>query len=152
MKHLSISRVLGFLGTLGMLMAATPESVRASDELPYQIIVHPSTPLTEMPRKTVGRLFLKKVTSWEYGPKVSPVDQPPSSDVRGKFSKKVIKKSVSAVVSYWQKKIFSGRAVPPPTKGSDKAVVRYVATHPGAIGYISSSASLKGVKVLRIVD
>jgi hypothetical protein len=46
--------------------------------------------------------------------------------------------------------IFSGRSLPPPELGSDDEVLRYVLAHPGAIGYVSGAANLRGAKVLAV--
>jgi len=58
-----------------------------------------------------------------------PVDLRSDSSVRRKFSESVLKRSVAAIRSYWQQRIFSGREVPPPELDSDAAVLRYVAKY-----------------------
>jgi hypothetical protein len=70
--------------------------------------------------------------------------------VRKRFSEAVLKRSVGAVRSYWQQRIFSGRDVPPPEVDSDEAVMAYVARYPGAIGYVSGTTKLVGVKELAL--
>ena len=90
------------------------------------------------------------IIKWSDGTKVLPVDQSTSSSVRSDFSKSIHGKPVSSIESYWQRRIFSGRGVPPPEKKSDKQVINYVKDNPGAIGYVSSKAKLSGVKVIRI--
>jgi hypothetical protein len=49
---------------------------------------------------------------------------------------------VSAVESYWQQAIFSGRSVPPLEKASDAEVLAFVRANPGAVGYVSGGADL----------
>jgi hypothetical protein len=66
------------------------------------------------------------------------------------FVKDVLKRSVAAVKSYWQQRIFSGRALPPPELDSEEEVVLYVLTHPGAVGYVSDRANTAAVKVVGI--
>lgn len=70
--------------------------------------------------------------------------------MRRKFSQDVIGRSVSAVKSYWQSLIFAGRDIPPPELDSDAQIVEYVQKHPGAIGYVSPSADVSGVKLLAV--
>jgi ABC-type phosphate transport system substrate-binding protein len=81
---------------------------------------------------------------------IRPVDAKPASSARQRFSKDVLKRSVSSVKSYWQQLIFSGRGTPPPELDSDEAIVSYVLKHPGSIGYVSGSAELKGAKVVDV--
>jgi hypothetical protein len=92
--------------------------------------------------------FLKNVTRWANGDPVRPVDQRYDAAVRKAFSESVLKRSVAAVKNYWQQRIFSGRAVPPPALDSDAAVVEYVASHPGGVGYVSAAAPVGRLKVL----
>jgi hypothetical protein len=54
------------------------------------------------------------------------------------------------VRAYWQQRIFSGRDVPPPELDSDQQVVDYVMKYPGAIGYVSGAADLKGARAVQI--
>lgn len=112
------------------------------------IIVHPDVNERSVERTFVASGFLKKVTRWEGGQLIQPVDLNSQSKLRARFSEQVLDRSVAAVRNYWQQRIFSGRDVPPPEVESESAVVKYVAKHPGAIGYVSEKAELRGVKVL----
>ena len=62
----------------------------------------------------------------------------------------MIGRSVGAVRAYWQHVVFSGRDVPPPQLASDAEVVKYVATHEGAVGYVSGSAPVEGARVVGV--
>ena len=81
---------------------------------------------------------------------IRPVDQSADSAVRRRFSEEVLQRSVTAVRSYWQQVIFSGRDVPPPELAGDGTVLEFVRNHTGAVGYISGSASSAGAKVLSV--
>jgi len=116
----------------------------------YKLIVHPSNGVGSMTAERASALFLKKVGKWDNGRTVLPVDLLPGSAVREEFSRAVHGKSVSAVKSFWQQQIFSGRDVPPPEKSSDREVLAYVEANPGGIGYVSAGASVNGVKVIQI--
>ncbi len=116
----------------------------------YKVIVHPSVPVSSLSRAAVSSYFLKKVEHWPDGTLVAPVDQTPSSALRQAFSKEILDKSTEMVGAYWQKQVFSGRATPPPAKASDAEVIAFVKSSPGAIGYVSASASTAGVKEIRV--
>jgi hypothetical protein len=51
---------------------------------------------------------------------------------------------------YWAQRVFSGRGVPPPELANDSEVVKFVAAHSGAIGYVAADAALAGVKVVEV--
>ena len=57
-------------------------------------------------------------------------------------------KPVAAVLSHWQRLIFSGKGVPPSELAGEREVVSFVKRTAGAIGYVSESAAVEGVKAL----
>ncbi len=118
----------------------------------YQVIVHSSNPASSLPREQIARYFLKKATAWPSGKPVVAVDQLKESAAREAFSPDVLKKPVAAVTAYWQQQIFSGRAVPPVEKASDAAVLAFVESNEGAIGYLSANADTGTAKVVHVVD
>ncbi len=136
-----------------LLVLATPRVSVFADTPPpppYVVIVHPRNPTGAASRKFLADAFLKKTTRWPNGEVIRPADLGADSPTREKFTEDVLKRSVSAVRSYWQQMIFSGREVPPPELGSDEEVVRYVLKHSGAVGYVSGTASLGGAKVVAV--
>lgn len=134
------------IGLLG-LVVATP--VAAAD---YTLVAHPSVEESQMSRDEVSRLFLKKETVLRNGAEAIPVDQQSDSPLRESFSQDVHGKGVGAIYSYWQRQIFSGRGTPPQVKRSDAEVLAWVRANPGAIGYVSASAVIAGVRVIEIAD
>ena len=114
------------------------------------VIVNADNPITSASQEQVANYFLKKETSWSNGMKVVPVYQEETSSIHAQFAKRIIGKTVSALKAYWNQNIFSGRAIPPAIKTSDQKVVSFVGSNQGAIGYVSGSAGLSGVKVLKV--
>ncbi len=118
----------------------------------YMIIINEANPTTSMARSGVAKLFLKKSGKWGDGVKALPVDQHEESVIREAFSKNVLHKSVSSVISYWQQQVFSGRAIPPPEKATDEEILIYVKANRGAIGYVRGDTVAAGVKVIDVLD
>lgn len=118
----------------------------------YQIVVNAKNPVSTLRRAKVAAYFLKKSTRWDGGGAVQPIDQAEDSPVRAAFTQGVLGKSVTAVKSYWQQRIFSGRDLPPPEKASDDEVIAFVKSNERAIGYVSASAELAGVKAITISE
>jgi len=116
----------------------------------FRVITNPSNAALSVERAFLADAFLKKTTRWPDDEPIYPVDQGPDSGVRQRFSEQVLRRSVFAVRSYWQQRIFAGRGLPPPELESDDAVLRYVRSRPGAVGYVSDRAELGGVKVLSV--
>lgn len=135
---------------LGLCLLGADAQAEPRDGEGFSVIVNVDNAMKEASRDFVAEAFLKKTTRWRDGEAIRPVDLPPDSATRRQFSDSVLKRSVAAVRSYWQQRIFTGRDVPPPELDGDEAVVRYVAKHPGAIGYVGWNAKLAGVRVLTV--
>lgn len=151
----SLRRRLGggvCLVALFLLLVLTPRGSEGQSASGFLIIAHPDQKAGSMSRDDVAAALLKKKTRWDDGLAIRPVDLHVQSPVRKVFSQAVLKRSVAAVRSYWQQKIFSGRELPPPEVGSDEAAVRYVSTHAGGIGYVSHDADVKGVRIITLRD
>jgi ABC-type phosphate transport system substrate-binding protein len=116
----------------------------------YRIIVNPATPQNAIDRRVLAEIFLKKVTRWNTGDTIHPVDQHPDSPARQRFSDEILGRSVAAVRNFWAQAVFAGRDVPPPELDDDDEVVRFVLKHAGAVGYVSAAANVDRVKVLGV--
>jgi len=117
----------------------------------YQVIVHAGNPVESLDASDISDYLLKKRSKWPDGTSVAPVDLADDSKVREAFSLDVHKRSTDKITLYWQRQIFSGRDVPPPKLATDADVVSYVASHRGAIGYVSANARAAGVKKVEVV-
>ncbi len=117
----------------------------------YKIIVNSSNTVSSLSSKEVSNYFLKKKTKWSNGIKISPVDLSSNSVIRKNFSKNIHKKSIGQVRAFWQQSVFSGKASPPAEMKNDNAVINYVKTHKGAIGYVTKNANTDGVKIITMV-
>lgn len=116
----------------------------------FKVIVNSANSTSDLTTEQAAKLFLKQSTKFPNGTAAQPVDLAKASSVRAAFSKAVLGRPVSAVESYWQQQIFSGKDVPPSAKGSDDEVIAFVKSTPGAIGYVSGGASTAGVKVIDV--
>jgi ABC-type phosphate transport system substrate-binding protein len=142
--------VLAIVTLVALLVTATGHDVSA--ESGFSVIVNGRNNARALDKKTLADAFLKKRTQWGDETTILPIDLGRASPVRKQFSEQVIGRSVSAVRTYWNRLVFSGRGVPPPEVASDDEVVRYVSKHAGAIGYVSASTNLKdsGVKIIEV--
>lgn len=147
-----MQRLLFFCSALTVLalLAIWPTSAQGTSG--YQIVIHAENPASALEKGQVSNFLLKKKSRWSDGTPVDPVDLPSDSPVRAALSEDVHGRSVSSIKNYWQRQIFSGRNVPPPELDDDAAVIDYVRSNPGAIGYVSQSTGTSGVKVLQVTE
>jgi len=132
----------------GALLHASPGVAQQTPG--FLVVVHPENRVSALTPEELSDLFLKRSTRWPDGTAVLPVDQPANSRARETFSKAVFGRSPTAMVAHWQQQIFSGRGVPPPQFETDSAVLEYVASNVGAVGYISATAQLGKVNVVEV--
>lgn len=136
----TLSAVFGAL-----LVASAPAAAQE-----YKVIVNSANSTAELTADAATKVFLKQVLKFPNGTAAQPVDQAKGAPARVAFTRGVLGRAVSAVESYWQQQIFSGKDVPPPTKSGDDEVIAYVKANPGAIGYVSAGAAVAGVKVVPV--
>ncbi len=113
----------------------------ASAEGRFRVIVNPQVKGNQIPRAALSSIFLKQASRWGDGSEARPVDQSLRSPLRVSFSNDVHQRGLIEIQVFWQREIAKGH-VPPPVKTSDEEVVEYVASTPGAIGYVSTGTVL----------
>lgn len=134
-----------------VLLILSGESASGADG--FILVINAANPTTELERSRMAKMFLKKAKRWDDGEAVVAVDQADKSIVRERFTRVIHTKSVSAIKSFWQRMIFSGRDSPPDELATDAAVLEFVRSERGAIGYVSSGTDLgAGVKELVAVE
>jgi len=116
----------------------------------FRVIVNAANPHGWLDRDFVADAFLIKVSRWNDGQPIRPVDLRGDSVTRRKFSNDVLRRSIAAVRNYWQQLIFSGRGLPPPELDSDADVIKFVVRNRGAIGYVSGAAELGAARAVMV--
>lgn len=112
------------------------------------VIVHPSNN-SAMTEDDISRMFLGKNKSFSNGSSVTPVNAKYGSGTRAEFEDKIIGKSKSQIKAYWSKLIFTGKGKPPTELSSDEDIIAFVASNPGAIGYVAIDKVNDTVKVVK---
>lgn len=152
MARLTLLTLLA-LGAALSLPFAGAKAQEAAGTAPYKVVVNAANTTASESKATLSKLFLKKIREWGDKTKVTAYDLDEKSEARKAFSDDVHQKSVSAIKSYWQRMIFSGRDVPPDEISSEADLLRKVAADKGAIGYVSAKTPLpEGVKELKVKD
>ena len=128
--HRFSSSAAGLLLGLALLAPAHRASAQG-----YVVVVNEAGPAS-LSKSDLSRIFMKKNSQ------LTPVDQDKEAKVRSSFSKTVLGKPLSAVISYWQQQIFSGGDSPPVEKRSDAEVLAFVRSNPKAIGYVAEGTEL----------
>ena len=126
---------------LGLALLAPTQRAAAQG---YVVVVNEAGPAS-LSKDDLSRIFLKK------NKELTPVDQDKDAKVRSTFSKAILGRPLSAIISYWQQQIFSGGDSPPVEKTSDAEVLAFVRNNPKAIGYVAAGTDLgSGVRAVNV--
>jgi len=111
------------------------------------IIASPQVPVSTITAEQLADIFTLKKTFWTRNIQVVPVNREASSEERETFSEQVFKLPPQELGEYWNRLRFQGK-LPPLIQTSDQAVLSFVRSVPGAIGYINANQKPSGVKIL----
>lgn len=123
---------LGLLLCLGLVTI----SARANQDTAIAVIVAAGTPAPRLNREQLALIFKLKKRFLEDGQAIHAVNLPVSHPLRRAFSLQLLGRVPEDFDAYWSDMYFHG-VLPPYVLASEEAMIRFVATTPGAIGYVS---------------
>ncbi len=119
-------------------------------ELPFVVITSPGASDHRLTAETVSLIFRRKQNYWRNGTRIQPVNLPPAHPLRRAFSQSILGHAPEAMEDYLRDMYFHG-VLPPYVLASEEAVVIFVASTPGAIGYVSACIPDHRVDVTLVV-
>lgn len=115
---------------------------------PIAVVVHPSNPADALTMEDLRRLYLGGITLFDHRERVELLE---SSNERVRFYRAALGMGEDRLKRHWVSRVFAGDPGSPPEEFRDaQDLVRYVATHPGAIAFVPSNLVDGSVKVVRI--
>ena len=133
-------------GVLAFLLTESP-----SAETPaFVIIVNKANEVKSLPIAEVRRIFMKQSRMWPNAEPMVPVEWDSTSYIRMVFCKQVFNRSVREMAEYWVQQSMTQGLAPPSTQRSSRAVLRFVASVPGAISYVPPADVDESVTVLKV--
>ncbi len=138
-----------FAAILCCLLAAAGNASEQKDAA-FVVIVHPSNHYDVLSRSRLEFLFQRKISRWPWGAEAQPIDLDSASPAAREFTRVVLKTTEERLAEYWIDQRAT-RGVSPPVRLSSAAAVKaFVASHPGAVGYIPAADLDATVKVMRV--
>jgi ABC-type phosphate transport system substrate-binding protein len=141
--------------TAGIFFAAPPKAALAAGD-PIVVIVNASNPVENLSASELKKLFLSDRSRWDTGKSVAPVMVTAGSPERTAFLKIVCGMNDADFSKYFLQAAFTGKSATPPKEVSSSAALKsFVASSPGAIGFVKagdfhgdgSDGGVKSVKV-----
>jgi len=114
-----------------------------------RVIANPSVRAETVSAGEIKNVFLEERNSLRDGTHVEPVLLK-GGPAHEEFLKDYLGKSDDALQNYYRTLVFTGKGLMPKAMHSDQEVVAYVAKTRGAIGYVSTTTPLDGVKTLAV--
>jgi ABC-type phosphate transport system substrate-binding protein len=111
-------------------------SVPAAEGQSFVIVVNKANPVKSLSVTELRRIFTKQTRMWPHAESMVPVDWDATSEIRQAFSRQVLNRSVREMAEYWVQQSVTQGLAPPSTQKSSRAVLRFVASVPGAISYM----------------
>jgi ABC-type phosphate transport system substrate-binding protein len=132
-----------------LVVVCGPAAARAED-VRLVVVVNRQNPTASLTLDQVRRIFMKQQRLWPTGETIVPVDWDARTDMRRLFSMRVLGRTVREMAEFWVQQSVTRGVTPPSTLASGAAVVRFVATVPGAISYVPLGVPDDEVKPIRV--
>jgi hypothetical protein len=120
------------------------------DESQIAVIASNRDSLPEINGNSLREIYLKRIFVNSDGRPYIPVNLPATHQLRNVFLSSVLQMNASQMQVYWDRRYFQGVS-PPYVLGSQRAVVKFVAMTPGAIGYVQRCHVTPEVHVILLV-
>ena len=134
---------------LAVAMMAQP-GAQSRQAPTFVVVVNRANPVTTMSILELRRIFMKQTRMWSHADSIVPVDWDATSPHREAFSRQVLGRSVREMGDYWVQQGITQGLTPPSTQRSARAMLRFVASVPGAIGYVPAVEVDDTVVVVKI--
>jgi len=141
----SSQRLLVALVAIGVLVASR---AAAADEDALVVVVNDASPLVAATDAELRDIFLGKIRLIG-GVALQPAQL--GGPARATFVHALLGMSESEFQLYWMRKAYEDGRLPPPMRGSSEDMLRFVASRPGAIGFVEKRLvhTGSGVRILR---
>lgn len=131
-----MSRVLLLAAVLVCSFAAILPDAKAAEPQVF-VITAAGTTDQGLSREAVAQIFTRRLKIWKSDVRIQPVNLPVAHPLRRSFSMAVLGRLPEDMEDYWREQYFQG-VLPPHVLASEEAVILFVASTPGAIGYVST--------------
>jgi hypothetical protein len=124
------------LWLLALIVAGPSAWAAGSNEPGLAVIMASSAAPTNLSPDAVALIFKRKIRISADGQQYQPVNLAASHPLRRVFSTRIFGHNPEELEDYWRDMYFHG-VLPPFVLASEEAVIRFVASTPGGIGYVS---------------
>lgn len=117
------------------------------------VIVNKANPVSFLTKAQLADIYFGRTSSWPNGARLRPVARPGGSEAGKIFFSPAVGIDAGKYSQHWQQKQLSGAGLAPSSVETAAGVVKAVAAHAGAIGFLAGAevpASLDGVRIVEL--
>jgi ABC-type phosphate transport system substrate-binding protein len=114
------------------------------------VIVNKKNPVNDISAVKLAQIYKGMASFWPDGKKITPVEMSNTHPLAVEFTQKVLRMSLEMKQKMWVTKIYSGQATPPRHFKETNEVLSFVASEPGAIGYVGKEELTDAVKCISV--
>jgi ABC-type phosphate transport system substrate-binding protein len=127
------------IAVLAVTMIGEPGVQTRQGAPAFVVVVNKANPVKTLSVLELRRIFMKQTRMWSHAESMVPVDWDATSPHREEFSRLVLGRTVREMGDYWVQQGVTQGLTPPSTQRSTRAMLRFVASVPGAIGYVPAA-------------
>ncbi|MBU0680385.1 MAG: hypothetical protein KKD73_03090, partial [Proteobacteria bacterium] len=127
-----------------LLLFSCPPNVARADIL---IIANPQAKITSLTHAELQAIYLSQTATWPNGLDVK-LTMLTEEGPHQEFCQKFLNKSVPQHTRHLRRQLYTGKALPPVHLKTSSAVINYIRTTPGALGFIAEQTPPQGVIVV----
>lgn len=135
---------------LGALLLALGGVATAAGDNRVAVIAMPGAQPAALSPDDLAQVYRRRKL-FVGGQRVQPVNLPSAHPLRRFFSQQVLQRSPEELEDHWRDLYFNG-VFPPFVLASEEAVLRFVASTPGALGYVPLCLVDRRVAVVAVID
>lgn len=112
------------------------------------VVANPKAGVERLTRDEVVNIFLGRLRQFPSGQAAIPADLPAATPEKAQFYRQLVNKELAEINAYWARLVFSGRTQPPRQAQSVEDLLNFVASTPGAVGYVERGVADGRVRVV----
>lgn len=112
------------------------------------LVANPQSGIERLTQDEVINIYLGRYRRLNSGVAAEPLDHPIDAEMRARFYRRLVNKSLAEINAYWARLVFSGKTRPPRMVDSVDGMLRLVATQPGAMAYVERAQADARVKIV----
>lgn len=131
-----------------VLLYSCLASLISSAHADLVLVANPQSGIERLTQDEAINIYLGRYRRLSSGVVAEPLDHSIDAEVRARFYRRLVNKSLAEINAYWARLVFSGKTRPPQTVDSVDGMLRLVATQPGAMAYVERAQADSRVKIV----